>query len=206
MSSLSAQDNCVLKKDKDNFKIYNCPIENTKFKSVMADFELNTTISEYVDVVLDVEKYNEWHYKVVSSRLLTQISNNELIYYTHIAAPWPVSDRDLVLKLNLSLDSITGVLTVTLHSIPDYIPSVEDIVRVPQSHSVMTLTPTGKDKLKVHYVIQADPGGSLPAWLANTVSTQGPYETFSKLIERLENRNKTQAVSTGTADMASIRK
>ena len=56
MSSLSAQDNCVLKKDKDNFKIYNCPIENTKFKSVMADFELNTTISEYVDVVLDVEK------------------------------------------------------------------------------------------------------------------------------------------------------
>ena len=201
LPSLSAQSNCTLKKDKDNIKVYSCE-GGSKFKSVMADFVINATLSQYVDVLLDIQKYNEWHYKVVNPRLLKKISDSELIYYTQISAPWPISNRDLVLRLKLHQDRITKVLTVTLESIPDYLPQIKNIVRVPQSYSKMTLRPVGDSKLEVHYFIQVDPGGNIPPWLANTVSTHGPYETFKKLIERLETEDKKNTVVSSVANQA----
>ena len=37
------------------------------------------------------------------------------------------------------------------------------------------------------YVFDANPGGSVPAWLANNFADKGPYESFKKLAEMLKN-------------------
>ena len=189
----SAQNDCVLKKDKDNIKVYSCKTPDSEFKAVRAEFELNATIEDYMAIVLDVDRYKEWHYRVINPRLLHKTSDTELIYYTQISAPWPVSNRDLILRLNLDLNINTGVLTVTLESISDYLPAVDNVVRIPESFSRMTLTPIGNSKLKAEYFIQVDPGGSMPAWVVNMVSTQAPYETFKNLIDRVESLNKNTA-------------
>ena len=190
-----AQNDCVLKKDQDNIKVYSCKAENSKFKTVRAAFQLNASIDEYIAVVTDVDNYKKWHYRVVNPRLLDKVSNTELIYYTQISAPWPVSNRDLILRQKLELNTTTKALTVTLESIADYLPIVKNVVRVPASYSKMTLTPIGNSKLKVEYFIEVDPGGQMPAWVVNLVSTQAPYETFKNLMDRLESlkRNTTAA-------------
>ena len=183
-----SQSDCDLKKDKDNIKVYSCKVENSDFKIVRAEFELNATIDQYIATVLDVARYKEWHYRSINPRLLKKISKNELIYYTEVSAPWPVSNRDLVLNLKLDYDSTTKVLTVKLECLPDYLPTVENVVRVPKSYSEMKFTSISKSKLKVEYFIHVDPGGQIPAWIANMFSTQGPYETFKNLIDRLEHQ------------------
>jgi hypothetical protein len=77
----------------------------------------------------------------------------------------------------------------------DYLPTTKNVVRVPASYSKMTLTPIGNSRLKVEYFIEVDPGGQMPAWVVNLVSTQAPYETFKNLMDRLESlkRNTTAA-------------
>ena len=196
----SAQNGCVLKKDKDNIKVYSCKEEDSKFKTVRAEFELNASIEEYIAIVTDIDNYKEWHYRVVNPRLLNKISNTELIYYTQISAPWPVSNRDLILRLKLERNTSTKALTVTLESIADYLPTVKNVVRVPASYSKMTLTPIENSKLKAEYFIKVDPGGQMPAWVVNLVSTQAPYETFKNLMDRLESLKKNTASASYIVD------
>jgi len=182
------QTHCELKKEKDNIKIYGCPVEGSDLNDIRVEFEANSTIEKYIPIALDVTHYHEWRYREFNHRLLKTISNIELIYYAQVSAPFPLSDRDLVLHMKFNRDSISKVLTVTIESIPDYIPQVEGMVRVPSSLSTMTLTPLGEARLKVTCMVRINPGGNVPAWVINMFSTQGPYETFNSLREKMEDR------------------
>lgn len=197
-----AQNNCELKKNKDNIKVFSCKTVDSKFKAVRAEFSINASIDQYIAIVLDVDGYKDWHYRVVNPRILTKISEYELIYYTQLKAPWPVSNRDLILQLNIDKDVNTNVLTVTLNSLPDYLPEVEDVIRVPESYSRITLTPIDNSRTKVDYFIQVDPGGEIPPWLVNLFSTQAPYETFKNLKDKIarESNDKTGISSVATGN------
>jgi len=180
------QSNCVLKKDKNNIKIYSCPTKESAFNTIRAEFEVNTTVEKYISLVLDIENYKNWRYHETNHRLLKKISDKEIIYYNQVNAPFPVSDRDMVSHLTISQDPQTKIVTLTTVSMPNYIPPVDGIVRIPKSKSIMTLTPINESRLKASCIITVDPGGQIPAWVANTFSTQGPYEAFKKVIEKME--------------------
>ena len=184
--SLKAQDTCELKREEDNIRIYSCRIPGSALNAIRVEFEMNSTIERYKSVVFDIDNYRSWRYRETDQRILKRISNTELIYYARITAPFPVSDRDMVSDLSMSQDSVTKTLTVIVKSIPDYLPAVSNVVRVPKSISVMKLTPIGVSRLKASCRIEADPGGQIPAWVINSFSTQAPYETFKNLRAKME--------------------
>lgn len=183
-----SQTHCELKKNKDNIKVFTCENSRSPFNIIKAEFEVNATLNQYKAIVLDVDRYNEWHYNEINQRVIKKISSTEFIYYSEILAPFPVNNRDLILHLKLEQDTITNILTVSVNSIAHYLPQVKKCVRVPKSNSKLTITPIAKSKLKIEYFIEIDPGGLIPAWIANSFSTLAPYETFKKLIEQLEGR------------------
>ena len=182
------QPNCELKKEKDNIKVYGCLVEGFAFNDILVELEVNSTMEKYISILLDVTHYNEWRYRELNHKLLKKISDSELIYYAQISAPFPLSDRDLVLHMKINQDSLPKILTVTIESMPDYIPPVEDLVRVPSSFSTMTLIPLSESRLKITCSVRVDPGGQVPAWVVNMFSTQGPYETFKNLSEKMEDK------------------
>jgi hypothetical protein len=47
------------------------------------------------------------------------------------------------------------------------------------------MTAIGNNTIKIDYVVQFDPSGSVPAWLTNMFVTKGPMETFEKLQGRV---------------------
>lgn len=181
-----AQTNCELKKEKDNIKVYGCRVEGSSINDIRVEFEVNSTIEKYIPIVLDVTHYHEWRYRELNHKLLKKISDYELIYYAQISAPFPLSDRDLVLHLKINRDSLPKILTVTIESMADYLPPVENLVRVPSSFSTMTLIPLSESKLKVTCHVRVNPGGQIPGWVVNMFSTQGPYETFKNLVDKME--------------------
>jgi hypothetical protein len=180
------QSNCELKKEKNNIKIYSCPTKESSFNTIRAEFEVNSTIEKYISIVVDIENYKTWRYRETEHRLLKRISDTELIYYNQVDAPFPVSDRDMVSHLTISQDTQNKTLTITTESMPAYIPPVDNIIRIPRSKSIMTLTQISESKLKASCIINVDPGGSIPAWVSNTFGTQAPYETFKNLIKEIE--------------------
>lgn len=176
-----AQTDCSLELDKDSIQVYTCKRPDSRYKSVQASFQLNATLAEVAAAILDVDHYDAWQYKTLSARVVKQISDREMVYYTQVEAPLLTQDRDFVIRLTLDPDPMTKGLMVEAVSLPDYLPPVEDVVRVPYSRARWNIMPGNKGKVNVEYTIDIDLGGSVPAWVVNMVAPKAPYETFNAL-------------------------
>lgn len=181
-----AQEDCSLRKDQDSIKVYTCDREDLKFKSIKATFSVNTTLSTLTAFVLDIDRYPEWQYNTTRPRIVSRITDKRLIFYTVIEAPWPVSDRDMVVDLSVWQDSKTKTITITTNGVPDYVPMEEGLVRVPMSAATWTIKRVSPTKLNVEYAIRIDPGGSVPAWMVNMVCAEAPYISFRNLREKIQ--------------------
>ncbi len=189
---LFGQVECELRKDQDSIKVYSCNTDQSKFKSIKASFEVNATAPQLAAMVMDIQGYNEWQYKTINAKILKQISKQELIYYVEVVAPWPVNNRDLIVHLKVEQDPITKKMIFTANGIPDYIPEKEGITRVPMSSSKWIVVPVSSNKLKVEYSMNIDPSGSVPAWMMNMVSADGPFESFYNLKNKIKERHYTK--------------
>lgn len=179
------QKNCTLKLDKDSIKVYACVSPNSRFKTIKSTFTVNSSLARMRTVLMDIDFYAAWQYKTVSARVLKKVSDRELIYYTEVAAPVLTSNRDFVIRLTVDQDPLTKGLIAEAVSIPEYLPHIEKIIRVPYSRARWTIQQAGAGQLKVEYTIDIDLGGSVPPWLVNLLAHQAPYETFKALREKI---------------------
>jgi hypothetical protein len=100
--------------------------------------------------------------------------------------PWPAANRDFVAHLTVTGDPVTKVITVDGPAVPGFAPIKKGIVRIDHSSGKWGIIPTGPDQVKVEYTIHVDPGGSLPAWIVNTFTTEGPLHIFRNLKIQLQ--------------------
>lgn len=183
----AGQEDCVLRKDDFGIKVYSCPSKHSKFKLIKAEFTVTATANQLTAMWLDPENYTKWQYNTVESNLVKRLNENEIIYYTEVAAPWPVSNRDLVIHLKVSKDIQTNVLHVSANSVSDIVPLKEQKVRIPSSISSWKVTPISESQFKVEYSMEIDPGGYVPPWMVNMVAAEAPHESFQnfkKIVEK----------------------
>lgn len=183
--SASAQSDWELRTEKRDIKVYTRTFPDSRFKAIKVELVVQTTLSRLVAVLLDVKTAPEWVYSTKSAVLLRQVSPSELIYYSEVRLPWPMSNRDFIARLVTTQDPHTHVVTILGPTISDYVPVKKDIVRVRRSEGKWVLTPAGKDNIRVEYTLRTDPGGDIPAWLFNMFVTKGPLESFENLKTQL---------------------
>jgi len=180
-----AQDGWVLKKEKDGIKVYSRSAEHSKFNELKAELTIKAKLSDLAALILDIPDYYKWSFNTKLSYVLKKVSPSELYFYTEIRSPWPASNRDLAVHLQILQDPHSKIMTIKAEGIPNYIPPKDGIVRVPLSKEYWTVTPLDPTTLRIEYQIQIDPGASAPAWLINAFATKGPYETFKNLSEKI---------------------
>lgn len=187
-AGLFAQADCELRKDQEGIKIYACKLPQSKYRMIKAEFIVNASLNDFATVMLDIENYIHWQYKTVKSHVVKKINENELIYYTEIGAPWPMSNRDVTVHLKLVHDAHLKKLTVSSKSVEGYLPEKENMVRVPMSKATWVVTEQSQVKLKIDYTLEVEPGGSVSPWMLNMVSDEGPFESFRDLRKRFDVR------------------
>lgn len=175
----------TLKKDKEGIRVYTTENPTSPFDLLKAECDIAVGIKQLLDLIFDVSQHTRWVYNSVQSVPLKKISTYNLIYYGETYAPWPVSNRDLAIHLIAETDSVTGICTIKAISEPHLKPQVDGKIRVPRSISLWKLTPINKNLTHIVYTLDIDPGGSLPAWLVNFASIEGPYLSFLKMREIL---------------------
>jgi hypothetical protein len=180
------QSNWELKTENEGIKVYTKTFPDSKFKAIRVDLELQARLSQLVALLMDVKEGTQWVYATKSAVLLKQISPNELVYYSEVRLPWPMSNRDFIARLKATQDAKTKVVTIDGPVVPDYVPVKDGIVRVTRSVGQWVITPVGPHRLKVVYTLRMDPGGDLPAWLFNLFVTKGPTESFKNLQVELK--------------------
>lgn len=184
-SALVAQ-NWSLKKDQDSIQVYTAHAEGSKFKRIRADFTIRTNREKLFEKLLNADQYVEWQYNTLQSRVLEKISSREILYYNEVDAPWPVSNRDLVIRLKIEETPGDASFRIITYSESGVMAAKDGIIRVPSSRGEWKVSESSDGKLKVRFEMQIDPGGDVPAWLVNLTSALAPYQTFLNLKKMLE--------------------
>ena len=131
-----------------------------------------------------VHTYTDWQHNCEEARVLPQPDGSRLTY-NRIASPWPVSDRDVVLR-STRTNLADGSIHIEFQSTEDADHAVpRGVIRMPRLFGSYELTPV-EGGAHVVYTVDSDPGGSLPAWLVRRASKDLPYFTLKKLQERAE--------------------
>jgi len=181
-----SQYNWKLSKEKDGIKVYQSEVKNSNLKSIKVECVLQGTYDKLMTILNDVSRHKEWVYNSKTAYILKRNSPYEFYYYTETSIPWPMSNRDGVVHLTMTRDSLNRFLKITAEGSPNFIPEKSGKVRVPRSSVNWYVTMPSSTSISIVYTFEADPGGSMPAWLVNMFADKGPYESFKKLSEILK--------------------
>jgi len=180
------QSDWKLSTQKDGVKVYTLNLPDSKFKAIKVECEIDATQSQLVALLMDVNTSADWVYHTKSCTLIKQVSPSELYYYSEVNLPWPAANRDFVAHLIVSQNPETKVVVIDGPAVNGMVPVKNGIVRITNSTGKWIITPDGIDKVKVEYTLHVEPGGSIPAWMANMFATQGPLEIFKKLKVQIQ--------------------
>lgn len=186
--ALRAQEKWELKKDENGIKVFTRRLSDEKLKEIKVVTEMPGTPAQLVAVILDVPNHKNWVYGIQETRLLKKVNDNTIIYYNVADLPWPVSDRDMVLQLTVSKDPNTQYTSIRSKSLQDYLPHQKGKIRVPYSTASWKIVPLTEKSILAEYTFSVNPGGSLPAWVVNSVVTSGPLHTFTELRKVMANQ------------------
>ncbi len=173
-------------KDQKGIKVYTSKKSNTPLKRVKVSAIIDAPLGVVYSVLTDVANHHKWMYQVYHSEILKKVNDTAWYYYAISNSPWPVDDRDYVSFTKVKIDSINGNIAVTSRGVPDYIPQMEGIVRLPYSYSQWIFKALDKDHTYAELKIEVDIGGKVPAWLLNMFITRGPYFTMMRFSKQVK--------------------
>lgn len=146
---------------------------------------INVPIDEVTDFTKRIDKLMNWVYACEETRLIED-NGEDVVYYIVTAMPFPMTNRDAVIKKKITKDSLTGII----HSISETYDQYEyesELVRIPRFKAIWVFEPLENGQTKISYEFSADPGGSIPEWLKVKYASHGPMKSLENLIQVLGN-------------------
>jgi hypothetical protein len=182
------------KEDEDiKLKVFTREIDGSNLKEFKGEMLVETEMTTLAALLLDGQSAPKWMHQCEKFEVVEQIDPLSAVVYFINGAPWPVSDRDAVISSSMSQDPETLVVTINVTALPDRLPEDDDYVRIPRMAGFWSFTPADNGQILVRYQVHAEPGGSLPDWLANSVVVDTPYHTMSNMTEMLKKEKYQQA-------------
>mgnify|MGYP000232109495 CR=1 FL=1 len=171
-----------LKKEQAGIKVYTRSVAGSNLDEFKGVATLPVSQEAIVAALKDVASLSKWLPDNKVARVLKQ-SPNHIYYYSVTDAPFPVDDRDAILHFHFRPEGKN--MRVSIEGLPDYLPEEENRVRIPSLKGFWYLEPKGAEQTQVTYQVLANPGGSIPAWLANATAVDQPFETLANLRDYL---------------------
>ena len=132
-------------------------------------------------VILDNERSCEWVPNCTESQEIKRLDARTTWVYSVTNSPWPVSDRDTVVKVVAETIEPNHKYLVLMHAQPDLLPLVEGRVRIPYSKIYFLLQRVNADTIEIEYGLNVDPGGVLPKWMVRRTARDTLIETITAL-------------------------
>lgn len=174
-----------LKKRDNGITVYTRESTTSSFSELKMHGTFETTMSAIIALFKDIPNYTSWVYNCTESVSVKKSSDMEDYYYSVTSAPWPVSDRDVVVHSKVTQDPKTWIVSSASEHVNGLVDKKEGKERVPLLKSAWTLIPLKNGRVDITYYLSVDPGGLIPVWLANLTLTIGPYNTMVALRKEI---------------------
>ena len=182
MSVAQAEDWTVAKQA-DGIKVSLSEVSGSNYKAYQGVTTIKAPLAKVRALQEDVAGACAWIHECKSQKLLKH-EGDQSWTYTQFNTPWPVTPRDSIIHVTTS-EGADGSLTRKLEGVPKYLPEEKGYVRVAEVQGFWKLVPKG-DATEVTYQVHTEPGGSVPAMVANKFVVDAPFNTLKALKERAE--------------------
>lgn len=150
------------------------------FRGVMT---ADLPIGKILAVFKDPGQRKHWVDRYAEHTTFERGSDTET-YWIHFSLPWPISDRDYILRADGQRNDGKRAYTVKIKSVEHAKKGEDDCcvrAQVYGTYYEFTALP-GSDKTKVVVEVHTDPKGALPNWLVNLIQKSWPGKTLHGLI------------------------
>lgn len=180
----------------DGIQIYTKALDNSN----IAEFKGITIVNARIEVVgmvlRDIPAYPQWMSGCMESRIIEKFDENNLITYYTQETPWPVQNRDVVIKATTQIDWEHGLVVVNIQSIKDSrIPPTEKFVRMNEMRGEWRLEYVDRERTKVTFLLKLDPAGAIPAFMVNSSNNNFQYHTLLSLKKMVTNQKYLDAAN-----------
>jgi hypothetical protein len=169
--------------EKTDIKVFTQYVPGSKLKAFRGEMLLeNTNLTQIEAFLKDIENTPKWLDRCDEAILVEQLSEEAVVLYVSLKMPWPVKDRDVIglSELRFSPDRKTMYTSITKINRNDH-PPVKGRIRAEEMRSELSFTELEQGKIRVQMEGHAEPGGSIPSWLANLLVTESPYKSLMNL-------------------------
>jgi len=184
-SVIHAQEHWKLVKETNGIKVYTAS-NKSDFKSFKGHIVLDDSIHAFVALISDVEGFTNWGYKLKQVSVLEKTSDTLQIYHAITKVPFPYKNREGVYRNTLHWNSDLQTLYVSIEILDDYKEEDPNYVRV-SGKGFWRVLVLSTGKLDVTFQMQVNPGGKIPAWIANMFITKTPYYTLLNIRKTIKN-------------------
>jgi hypothetical protein len=143
---------------------------------------VQASLNAVMALLKDADFNRDWVYRSGGARILQDTGYPQAYVYGVVDAPFPMSDRDTVVRFDYEQDPVTREITITITNFPEFIPPQANLIRVPQFGGFWHLRPEPDGWVEVTYQVYGDPGGWIPVWVANRAALVSVQETLRNMI------------------------
>jgi hypothetical protein len=132
-------------------------------------------------VVSDVDSHTQWMHQCAAARVIETESKRVRYVYNRTDAPWPVADRDVVVRSEVTFPKDGSEIRLDFKGVTNKGFPVLGVIRMPFMKGSYHLEAESDVMTKVEYQVNADPGGTIPDWLVERVTRDLPMHTVANL-------------------------
>jgi hypothetical protein len=158
--------------------------------SALQEFQGRTRLNASLDAVLallqDAGFNQQWVYRSGGATILARVGDTQAYVHGIVDAPWPMQDRDAVVRFDARRQPVTGEITINISNFPEFIPSTEQFVRVPDFGGFWHLKQLPDGQVEVTYRVHGDPGGCVPVPIANYAAATSVIRTLGNMDDALQ--------------------
>lgn len=180
--------------DRGDVTVYVKPVPGNPLKAFKGIIEVPQPMLSVMAVMGDIERYPDWVFQCSGVEMRPDEWGRDVIRIL-IQGIWPVSDRDGVARSTITQDPDSLAITIHSRDAEGVLPPQDGYVRLPRLDNTFLFEPLEDGWTRITFETFVDPGGYIPAWLANLVATQAPTYSLTRMAELLkEERYKMNSV------------
>jgi len=172
-------------KEEDGIKVFSRNDNGTSLKSYKGVTVFCAPFEKACCLVGNARNFDWWGEDFVQIRVLGYEERKYVRYYYVYDMPWPLTDLGLAVEAAVKTYAATGEYSVISKPLVKVVPEYPDLVRIKNYWQTCTIQALDKGYVCVTLEGFVDPGGNVPDWLSNMLSTEMPLRTMRLFRQRI---------------------
>lgn len=180
-----ATEQWTLAKEKNDVQLYTQDVAGSEFLAIKATTVVTASAEGVAAALGNGEGCGEWRSMCKSSEVVEVVSQEERIIHMVLDLPWPISDRDVVMRSLTQVDEPAQTVTVELNSVTGAVPMQKQIRA--QCNGKFIIKALSEGQMEINYIMHADLGGDLSADLVKSRQVSSTLSEMQALRELAQN-------------------